>query len=745
MTMGHPLDPVLRPRGVAVVGASADATKRGYQVVRGLVESRYAGGVYPVNPRGGELFGLRVAPAVDAIEGDADLAVICTPAESVPGVLEACVRAGIRGAVILAVGFGERGPEGRALEARVLEIARRGGIRLAGPNTSGLLNLGIGLNLIGVAGLRRGPLALLVQSGNMALSLLKRAAERGGGVSVCVGVGNETDIRFDEYLEYLEGDHDTRAILMYVDGFRDGRRFLAAARRVALAKPIVLLKGGRSEAGRATARSHTGAIAGEYRTLQAALRQAGVIEAARSDELLAVAETLAGQPPVPAGTGVAVLADGGGQAVLAADALAAQGAPLATLSAGTQRRLRELLGPAAETANPVDVAGAGDRHPAVFAAALEALAADPAVGGVLKIGLFGGYALRFAASLEPEEVEAAAGMAAAGRRAGKPLVVHSIYAEAGTAPISVLREGGVPVIESVEVACAAVAAAVQRGRFLAAAEAAAPTAGAGLNDRPCAPGTDGGAIGPGSPAAELPRTARREGRSVLLEPEARDLLGRYGVPLAPADLCNTAASVREAARRLGGPVVLKVVSPELSHKSDAGGVALDLPDPESAAAAFEAMVARVAEHLAGAGVDPDIRGVLVSPMLPPPSAELLVGVRRDPTFGPVLTFGAGGTLVELVQDTALRVLPIGRGDAIAIQGEVRVALLLRGFRGRPPVDPGPIADVILAVARCALDHQELAEVEINPLFAYDDRVVAVDARAFLASPARSSSRPLRRR
>jgi len=722
MTMRNGLDPVLRPRGVAIVGASQDPTKRGHQVVRALTESSYQGGIYPVNPRGGRLYGLPVATSVEEIEGDPDLALICTPASSTPAVIEACARKGIRGAIILAVGFGESGEEGKALEARVLRLARHAGIRVVGPNTSGLLNLGIDLNLIGFNGLRRGNLALLVQSGNTALSLLSRAAAWGGGVSICVGVGNEADIGFDEYLDYLEDDADTSAILMYVDGFRDGRKFLETASRVTRSKPIVLLKGGRSEVGSAAARSHTGAVAGEYRTFQAALRQAGVIEAERSDELLAIAETLAGQPAVSAGKGIAVLADGGGQAVVAVDTLVKHDVPLARLASTTRSRLRALLGPAAAVGNPIDVAGAGDRQPRIFAEALQILADDDAVGGILMIGLFGGYAIRFAAELDSEETAAAEQMSETIRNSRKPLVLHSIYAGTRTEPLRRLYQNGVPVIESVEVACAAIAAASKRGRVLAAASSFADLdsgrpAGAGL----AVPG-------------DAYNQAVREGRDVLLEPEARALVAAYDVPVPPAVFCDSPRSVQSAVARFGCPVALKVVSPSLPHKSDGGGVALDVQSPEAAASRYERMVRDVAAHLTAQGIEPDIRGVLVSPMLDEPIAELLMGVRRDPSFGPVLTFGAGGTAVELLQDISLRVLPIERGDALAMQEEVRIGKVLRGFRGAAPVDAERIADLLLGLAQCALEHPEFEEIEINPVFAYANGLTAVDVRAYLRAP-----------
>jgi acetyltransferase len=311
---------VFRPRSVAIVGASHDPTKRGYQAVRALLEAGYAGPIYPVNPRGGELHGVRVHKSLDEIPRVPDLALVCTPAATVPEVLEACSARGIPAAVVLALGFAETGAEGAALEDVVRAVVRRTGIRVVGPNTSGILNLPFGLNLIGARGARPGRIAVLVQSGNMALSLLNQsAASEHEGISICVGAGNQVDLGMADYLEYLTNDERTAAIAIYVESFREGRRFFEIARDPRREKPIVLLKGGRSHAGEAAARSHTGALAGEYAVAQAAFRQAGIIEVRRTDELFAVAETLVRQPP--AENGIAVLSDGGGHATLAIDAL----------------------------------------------------------------------------------------------------------------------------------------------------------------------------------------------------------------------------------------------------------------------------------------------------------------------------------------------------------------------------------------------------------------------------------------
>ncbi len=731
--MSYFLDPILNPKSVAVVGASKDPKKRGYQAMRALLESGYQGAIHPVNPNGGELFGRPVARTVLEIDDVPDLALICTPAETVPGVIERCGRKGIRGAVVLAAGFREASEEGDRLEAEVLEVARRGGVRVVGPNTSGILNTSIGLNLVGARGVRPGRLGLLAQSGNIALALMNEAvAKTGQGLSIYVGVGNEADIQFHEYLEYLETEPQTAAILMYVEGMRDARSFFETARRVSARKPIVLLKGGRSERGGAAVRSHTGAVAGSYATLRAALRQAGVVEVHRSDELFQVGRTLAEQPPLLPDGGVAILSDGGGHGALAADMLETFGVPLADLSQATRERLREILGFAAGIRNPVDLAGAGDENPLVFAHALEILEDDPAVGGVILVGLFGGYAIRFDPTLAEVEVRAAQEMTTLMASQQKTLVVHSLYAaprgpwapgEAPTrlAALERLIRSGVPVVESLELACRCLAAARQRGLFLS-REQPEPA--------PAAPAPPPG-------RRDGFEVARREGRTLLLEPEARELVSAFGVALAPGVFCSTAGEAGAAVERLGGPAALKVVSSSIAHKTDAGGVILNVVDSAAGAVAFDRIAKSAAEYAEARQVEPEVRGVLVTKMLPAPAAELLVGVRRDPDFGPVLTVGAGGVAVEVLRDVVLRVLPVTRGDVLEMLDELRTAALLRGHRGRPPANREAVADLALGLARCALAHPEIAELEANPVFAYPDGALAVDVRAFLSDSDRS--------
>jgi acyl-CoA synthetase (NDP forming) len=703
-SVGHPLDSLFRPRSVAIVGASTNPAKRGNHAVRSLLESGYQGRILPVNPAGGELFALPVARSVSELEGDIDLALICTPAQTVAAMLDDCAAAGAAAAVVLAVGFRESGAAGAALEAEVREVARRTGIRVVGPNTSGILNPGIGLNLIGMRDPPAGALALLVQSGNLTLSLVTEARARSEqGFSIAVGVGNETDIAFHEYLEYLGSDAATRAVLMHAEGMRDGRAFMDVARRVAPEKPIVFLKGGRSDAAGAVALSHTGALVGSYDVFRAALRQAGVIEVHRSDELFHVGETLASQPALRIGTGVAIVSDGGGQATLSVDSMRASGAPLATLSPATRSALRDLLGPAAAVANPVDLAGAADADPSIFGQAVRMVAADPAVGAVLVVGLFGGYAIRFDASLADLELTAARTMVDGTREGSAALVVHSIYAASRSVPLRTLGAAGVPVVESLDVACRCVAALRERGAL--------------LDDRRAGRNA---AIGTDAPPAV-------SGQQWLLETAARELVAEHGVTVAPATFCRTAAEAVAAGAAYGGPVAVRVVSEFVSHKTEAGGIALGV----EGGAAIEAAVAHVTSSATAwlrSRERVELAGVLVGPVLPQPIVELLVGVRRDPQFGPVLTVGLGGTLAEVLDDVAVRVLPVGSPDVVAMLQELRGRRMLEGYRGAPGVDYDSVIRIIMGVSACFLAHAEVSELELNPVFVYRDRAVAVDVR-----------------
>jgi acetyltransferase len=618
--------------------------------------------------------------------------------------------------VILAVGFDESGPEGEALARDVAAIARRTGLRVVGPNTSGFLNPGLGLNLVGVREISTGRMALLSQSGNVALDIVTKASAGSVGISLYVGVGNELDVRFHEYLAYLEDHRASEVILVYAEGFRDGRAFMHAVSRIGRTKPIVVLKGGRSMNGATAARSHTGAIAGSYEVFCSLIEQVGAHEVTRSDELLRVGEMLADQPPFRTG-GVVILADGGGHATLAADALESLGVPLAVLSPTTTKRLAELLHRAAAVSNPIDVAGAADREPDVFVQVIRELGRDPQCGGVVLTGLLGGYALRFADELTVEETTAATEIGRWARESSLPVVVHTIYAEAGTRAVAELRAAGIPVIDSLELACRCAAAAHTQRHFVERNATRPPLADEAAEH-----------IGV-CPANGLPGDA--DGVTPLTELEARRLLAAQNVPFAPYVVARTEDECARAVAELDGPAALKVLSTWIPHKTDAGAVALDVGTGQDASEAFRRIVSAGHRFAAERGFEPRIEGVLVSPMLPHPAVELIVGARCDESYGPVVLAGAGGTSVESLRDVSIRALPIDGSTAAGMLDELKIASLLDGFRGAATIDRRPIVDIILAVARCALENPEVAEVEINPVLVYPEHSVAVDARAFV--------------
>ena len=707
------LQRVLDPRSVAVIGASRVETKRGYQSIRTLVDDRFAGAIYPVNPKETTVLGLPCYPDLASIEGEVDLALITTPARTIPAILEQCADKGVAGAVIVAGGFGEMGAEGRALERQVSEVAFRRGIRVIGPNTSGMINVNAQLNLVGMPDVPRGEVALLSQSGNMALALVTEAARTGlQGFSCYVGVGNEAGIRFHEYLDHFRDDLATRAVAMYVEGMRDGRSFLEVAQRTTPRKPVVMLKSGRSERGRSSAGSHSGALAGSAAVARSALRETGVILVDEADKLFPCAEALASLPPL-ANNRIAILADGGGHATIAADALTEMGVEIPVLSADTQARLRKILPPAAAVPNPIDVAGATDADPAVFADVARILLGDEQVDGMLMVGLFGGYGVRFAEALAEGEERAARALGGLLASTGKPIVVHSLYDLDRPGPLATLRAGGIPVHGSVEVACRCVGALAEYGRFLARAPAPRDLR---LEGRGRA--TDRG--------REILAAVRAGGRLALLEHEAKELVSLHGVPVPGDALATTADEAVATAAAVGGPVALKLVSPQILHKSDAGGVALGIEGEDAVRAAHAGILASARAHDPGA----TIHGVLVS-LMAPAGVEVIVGTQLDEQFGPVVLFGLGGVLVELLEDVAFRVLPLDRDEALRMIGDIHGTALLDGFRGQPPVDRQALADLLVAVSELIASHPEIESMDLNPVILHERGLSVVDARILL--------------
>ncbi len=707
------LDKILKARSVAIVGASRNETKRGYQAIRTLIDERFEGVIYPVNPKEESILGYKCYARVADIEGPVDMALITTPARSLLTVLRDCGKKGVSGAVIIAGGFGETGVDGRELEQKVVEVAQKNDIRLIGPNTSGMMNLKDHLNLVGLRNAPEGNIALLSQSGNMALTLITEAKLKSQkGFSYYVGVGNEADLRFHEYLEFFRKDKDTRAILMYVEGMRDGRKFLQQAYKTTLEKPVILLKSGRSSIGKRSAGSHTGALAGISEVARTAFKRAGIVVIKRSDQLFPAAETLSSLPPMK-NNQVAILADGGGHATIAADMLTDLGITMPELSEKTQAKLKKILPAAAAVRNPVDVAGGTDADPTVFATCADILLKDPHVGGLLLVGLFGGYGIRFAESLSLMEEDAAHQMGKMVVKRDKPIVVHSLYSSERPHALHLLRYYNIPVYDSLDIACKCMGVLSEYGTFLRSYHAKANFV---FNWRSKAR----------AEGAAIIKKALEEGRNVLLEPEAKKLMQLHGAAKGGDVLVKSADEAVEAATRMGSQVVLKIVSPDILHKSDAGGVRLNLATAGEIRESFEDIINSAKKYKP----DADIRGVLVSPMAEK-GLEVIIGTKIDDQFGPVIMFGLGGIMVEILKDVAFRVLPISERSARKMMEDIKSYKILEGIRGEKSYDRKALKNLLLMVSEVIESYPEIEEMDLNPVLVYQKGLALVDARIIL--------------
>ena len=709
------LERILNAETVAIVGASKNETKRGYQTIRTLLDEKYEGQIYPVNPNEKSILGLKCYKKVADIDGPVDVALVATPARSLPAVLEDCGKKGVKGAVVLAGGFGESGPEGRKLEKEMVAVARKHNIRLIGPNTSGMLNLHDRLNLVGLKDTPKGDIALLTQSGNMALTLITEAKIKSRkGFSYYVGVGNEADIKFQEYLEFFRQDSNTRAILMYVEGLRNGREFIQQAAKTALEKPIILLKSGRSSTGKRSAGSHTGSLAGISEVATGAFKRAGIIVIENSDMLFPAAETLSSLPPIK-NNKIAILADGGGHATIAADLLTDSGVEIPELSEKTQADLKKILPAAASVPNPVDVAGGTDADPSIFADCAEIILKDPNVGGLLIVGLFGGYGIRFAESLSLMEEDAAHRMGKMVTKRNKPIVLHSLYNSEKPHALELLRYYNIPVYDSLDIAANSISVLAEYGNFL---NSYHPKHSFELHWGEKAR-TEG---------QKIITAARSDGRIALLEHEAKELFASHGAPVATDLVAQTEDEAVEMARKIGQEVVLKIVSPDILHKSDAGGVKIKLKTEKEIRSAFKEISKNARNYNAKA----DIRGILVSAMADE-GVEIIIGTKYDDQFGPVIMYGLGGIMVEILKDVSFRVLPITRTAARKMIEQTKSFPILNGARGKPMRDQKAIQNLLMLCSEIVVAYPDIEEMDLNPVIVYEKGLHIVDARVILKS------------
>lgn len=708
--MSHALDPIFHPRTIAIIGASADPTKRGYRAIESLTGAGYSGEIIPINPKESTIFGFKCFPSLAAVPKAIDLAVVCTAAKTVLDVIGQCGEKGIKGAVLLAGGFSEASEAGRKLEEEAVAIARRYGVRLVGPNTNGIFSARTGCNTIGGYDMPCGPIAILSNSANVMGSLINEAQFYGHtGFSTTLSVGNQADILFHEYLECFGADPDTRAIISYVEGFKDGPAYMKVAHEVSKVKPIVMYAVGRTAEGKRAAKSHSGSLAGNYAVTSGVLRQAGVVLVKQSDHLLPVAEALTLFPAMR-GRRVAVLSEGGGPITIATEALAERGLVLAQLTEETQARIHAIVPNASAINNPVDAGGGTEPRAEYYGSISQAILEDPNIDALLLVGFFGGYAQRYGESVAAAENQVCVALSEMMHRYGKPVMVQSRSAYFKTEALNLLRKQGVPFQRHIEVAvqCLACAADYQAAKQRLLHSPPPPIAS-------CAPR-----------AATIIENAI-ETRRDLIEPEAIALLGAYVAPVLPYMLMQQSQDASRVIETLGeGPFAVKIVSKDILHKSESGGVLLDVRGKAALQSAFDMVRQRALIHRP----DADLSGVLVTPMAAR-GTEIIMGMHRDDHYGPVIVFGLGGVFVEVIRDVVFRALPLSLADAHEMIGELRHQAILEGARGAPKVDRAQLAKLLVTVSSIAVAHPEIQEIDLNPVIAHADGCAIVDARILL--------------
>jgi acetyltransferase len=710
------LDRMFAPRSVAVIGASNRPRAVGRLALDNMIAAGFKGTLMPVNPRETEISGLRAWPDVASLPVAPDMAVIATPPDAVPGLIADLAKRGCAGAVVITAGFGEGGhAEGARRRQAMLDAARPALLRIVGPNCLGMLAPAAGVNAsFSPVPATAGSIACFTQSGAIAAALLDWASARGIGFRYMVSIGDTADVDFGDLLDYVAADPQTKSVLLYVESVTSARKFLSAARSAARTKPVIVVKSGRHPAAAAAAASHTGALAGSDAVYDAAFRRAGVLRVPGLEQLFAAAETLARARPMR-GDRLAIMTNGGGFGVLATDALLDAGGTLADLSPATRAALDKALPPTWSHGNPIDIIGDADGQR--YADTLGVLLVDPDIDAVLALNCPTGVS----SSREAAEGTIRGWTARPARNAPTLLGCWLGAHEAATARVQ-LADAGIPAFEGIE---SAIAGAMQLAEFARNQKQLLHVPGR-QDDTATPPDRD--------LVDNLIAMARAAGRDWLDAGDVRSVLTAYGVPLVQSRSVATPAEAAAAADELGGPVVLKIRSSVITHKTDVGGVVLDLKGGASVRAAAESMLERVAVARPDAPID----GFVVELMArPADSFELIVGVTVDPTFGPVVLFGQGGIGVEAISDTALALPPLDLELARGLVARTRVWRLLKGFRTQPAVDLDGIARLLVAISQLALEHREIVELDINPFLASADGVIALDARIRLGDPAKA--------
>ncbi|AMV35889.1 bifunctional acetate--CoA ligase family protein/GNAT family N-acetyltransferase [Planctomyces sp. SH-PL62] len=706
---GRPLDAIFAPKTVAVVGATEKVGSPGRAVLWNLISNPFGATVFPINPNRRNVLGIKAYKDVASVPDPVDLAIVVTPAATVPGVISECVAARVKGAVVISAGFREAGPEGLRLEHEILERARRGRMRVIGPNCLGVMRPHTGMNAtFAHRSARPGSVGYISQSGALDMAVLDWSRKENVGFSAFISVGSMLDVGWGDLIDYLGDDPRTKSIVIYMESIGDARAFLSASREVALTKPIIVLKAGRSDAAARVAATHTGALAGSDEVLEAAFRRVGVLRVDSIADVFDMADVLSKQPR-PRGPRLAIVTNAGGPGVLATDALVEHGGALAEPSADALRDLDLFLPRGWSRDNPVDVLGDADAER--FGKAVEVLAGDDAVDGLLTI-------LTPQTATDPTAV--AGRLKKHARVLGKPILACWMGGESIEEGTSILNEAGIPTYPHPD-AAARVFALMWRSSYNL----------QGLYETPTMPAEDSAAGSPRERAEALLAAVRREGRTILTEAESKRLLTIYEIPTVPTTVVQTPEEAAVAAEGFGWPVAVKLNSTTITHKSDVGGVRLNLYDADAVRAAFRSIERSVEAHV-GNG---HFQGVGVQPMVQPEAGvEVLLGSSLDPEFGPVILFGSGGRHVEVVGDRALGLPPLNTTLARRMMEQTRVFAALKGVRGQPSVDMAALERLLVRFSDLVVELPWIKEIDVNPLFASPDRLIVLDARVIIHGP-----------
>jgi acetyltransferase len=701
----HPLNTMFAPRNVAVIGATESAGTVGRTLMENLQDGHFPGAVYPINPKRDTVLGIKAYPNIGAVPGQVDLAVIVTPAPSVPGIVSECAKAGIPGAVIISAGFKEIGPVGVELEKQILAEAQRARMRIIGPNCLGIMRPHAALNATFAARMAcPGSVGFVSQSGALCTAILDWSIRENVGFSAFISIGSMLDVGWGDLIHYLGDDPHTKSIVIYMESIGDARAFLSAAREVALTKPIIIIKAGRTEAAAKAAASHTGSMTGSDEVLRAAFRRVGVLRVNGIGELFDMAEVLSKQPR-PKGPRLAIVTNAGGPGVLATDTLITSGAQLADVSPSTMAELNELLpGPWSHN-NPIDILG--DAGPERYAKAVEIAAKDPQNDGLLVI-------------LTPQAMTDPTGTAEQLKKfsklEGKPILASWMGAQDVEPGEDILNRASIPTFKYPDRAARAFYYMWRYSYNLRA-----------LYETPSAAGDSRDATKRREKAEALIQHVRKTGRTLLTEYESKQILSAYDIPTVETHVARSADEAVKFAEKFGYPVVLKLHSETITHKTDVGGVQLNLRNAAAVRHAWKTIETSVAKIAAEPRVK-NFLGVTVQPMIKLDGYELIIGSSLDPQFGPVLLFGAGGQLVEVNQDRSLGLPPLNATLARRMMERTRIYNALKGIRGRPPIDLAALEQLMVRFSQLVAEQPWISEIDINPLVASPEHLIALDAR-----------------